>query len=483
MVTSICAADLLAHVLEVLVNADASHTNAQTSLLADIVQHSFGLLLNFLSADQSVVLWQQLCGAVSKPDLSVTATMQLLELIQPLINHKDGRYIAELSLLVPTVLKLIDRHMAVAAEPLQQLSTLVSSLLQAPQTQLSQLDASRLLQQQLKVNKVSSVVYKDFILQMLDYKQFELLVLPHVVAHYEEYLDSSTLELLARIVQHKRPLSVDANSLSSWQAYPIQLKHTRTMESVEKHLQHIDVNEESHLLLILLLPHLRGFNKQSLESSLQNSIRDQLAHISIDCSLMLLLLQIHTLLKYTLPQELSMRVQKTLLPTVGSDLRALACLQLILSKSNKVGLNDSAIVAILETVSKLLSQPTSQFRRMAAHCLKLLGVLQSKHNPYEYFSAACSIEPTVHNYRDLLLQLQQLEPASAQFKQYAQLPHFKEHAVSLLLGLLYNNFKFVWAPVQQLLAEYVKVMTTDEFWSIFNAKLLQTIEYIDYKKR
>ncbi|KAL7735710.1 hypothetical protein ACLKA6_019967 [Drosophila palustris] len=478
----ICAADLLAHVLEVLVNADASHTNAQTSLLADIVQHSFGLLLNFMAADQSVVLWQQLCGAVSKPNLSVTATMQLLELILPLINHKDGRYIAELSLLVPTVLKLLDRHMAVAAEPLQQLSTLVSSLLQARQTQLSQLDASRLLQQQLKVNKVSRVVYEGFILQMLDYKQFELLVLPHVVAHYEEHLDTSTLELLARIVQHKRPLSVDAHSLSSWQAYPMQLKQAKTMETVQQQLQHIDVNEESQLLLLLLLPHLRGFSKQPLESSLQSSIGDQLAGTSPDCSLLLLLLQTHTLLNFKLPQELSTKLQQTLLSTVDSDLRALACLQLILLKTNRSELNESAMEAILETVPKLLSQPASQCRRMTAHCLELLGALRGKNNPYEYFAAACSIEPTVHNYRELLLQLQQLEPASAHFKQYAQLPHFKEHAVSLLLGLLYNNFKFVWVPVQQLLAEYVKVMTTDEFWSIFRAKLLQTIEYIDYTK-
>lgn len=478
----ICAADLLAHVLQVLVNADAGHTNAQTSLLADIMHHSFELLLNFVVVDQSIVLWQQLCGAISKPDLSVTATMQLLELILLLITHKDGRYISELSLLVPTVLQLLDRHMAVAAEPLQQLSTLVSSLLQARQIQLSQLDVSRLLQQQLKVNKVSRIVYENFVIQMLDYKQFELLVLPHVLAHYEDHLDTSSLELLVRIVQHKRPLSVDANSLSNWQAYPMQLKQAKTVEQVEQQLQHIDVNEESQLLLLLLLPHLRGFNKQPFESSLQCAIQGQISNILPDCSLLLLLLQTHTLLKFKLPQELSTQLQQTLLPAVGRDLRALACFQLILLETNKVMLEDSALEPILESVSRLLSLPSSQCRRMAAHCLELLGALRGKHNPYGYFTAACSIEPTVHNYRELLLHLQQLEPASAQFKQYAKLTHFKEHTVSLLLGLLYNNFKFVWAPVQKLLAEYVKVMATNDFWSLFKEKLLHTIEYIDYNK-
>ncbi|EDW61256.1 small subunit processome component 20 homolog [Drosophila virilis] len=475
-----CAAHLLAHVLELLSNADASHTSAQTALLADIVQHCFGLLLNFLRADQSVVLWQQLCGAISKADLSTTATVQLLELILPLVTHKDGRYIAELSLLVPTILKLLDRHMTVDAEPLQQLSTLVSSLLKARHAQLDQLDASRLLQNQLKVSQVSRDVYSDFILQMMDYKLFELMVLPHVVAHFEEHKDTAALELLARIVQHKRPLLVDATSLSNWQAYPMELKQKTTHEHLEQQIQRIDVTEERQLLLLILLPHLRGFNKQPLESSLQCAIQDQLAANASDRTVLLLLLQTHFLLKFKLPKELRTQLQETLLPLVGNDLRALACLQLILHSMAKGELTPNATEATLNAVSKLLSEPVAQCRRIAAHCLEMLGGDQCKINPYGYFAAACCIEPTVHNYRELLLQLQQLEPAAAQFKRFAKLPHYKEHAVSLLLGLLYNNFKFVWAPVQQLLAEYVKVMTTEEFWVLFKTKLLQTIECIEY---
>ncbi|EDW01413.1 GH20469 [Drosophila grimshawi] len=470
-----CAGDLLAHVLQLLGNVDGKHTEAQTTLLADIVQHCFGLLLNFVNADQSVVLWQQLCVAVSKEDLSVTATVQLLDLILPLIAHKDGKYIAELSLLVPTILKLLDRHLA---EPLQQLSTLVSSLLQARLTQLSQLDASCLLQKQLQVSQVSRTVYAGFVLQMLDYKLFELLVLPHVVAHYEEHQDAAALELLARIVQHKRPLLVDATSLANWQPYPMQLKQTETFERLQQQIQRIDVKEEQQLLLIVLLPHLRGFNKQPLEESLNLAIQQQLDE-QADCQLLLLLLQTHSLLKFKLPKKLSAQLQQTLLPLVDNDLRALACLQLILLKASKSELTED----ILNAVSKQLSQPDRQCRRIAAHCLELLGSSSKQQpNPYGYFAAACGIVPTVHNYRELLLQLQQLEPTAAQFKQYAQLPHFKEHAVSLLLGLLYNNFKFVWAPVQQLLAEYVKVMTTDEFWPLFHQKLSLTVACISSKE-
>lgn len=469
-----CAGELLKHVLQVLVNVDAKLTNAQTVLLSDIVQHSFGLLLNFISADQSGVLWRQLCDAISTNDIGVTAIVQVLELFLLLTNHKEGRYIAELSLVVPTVIKLLDRHMVVGAEQLQYLSTLVSSLLLARHTQISQLDASLLLQKVLQVNQVSRHVYEEFILQMLDYKQFELLLLPHVVAYYEEHLDTCALELLTRIVLHKRPLSVDALSLSSWLAYPIYLKQTKSLEHVQNTLQRIVVSEESQLMLCVLLPHLRGVNKQPLEDSLQSAIRTQLG--AANSTVLLLLLQTHALLKFDFPKELSTQLLQSLLPVVDGDLRGLACLQLILLKTKR----NEASLDILLVVSKLLSHPVSQYRRIAAHCLELVGAALGRQNPYVYFSAACAIEPTVHNYRELLLQLQQLEPAAAQFKQYAQFAHFKENAVHLLLGLLYNNFKFIWAPVQQLLAEYVKNMTVDDFWNLFKAKLSQTNEYIDY---
>lgn len=473
-----CAGELLKHVLQVLVNVDAKLTNAQTVLLSDILQHCFGLLLNFISADQSGVLWKQLCDAVSIDDIRVNAIVQVLELFLLLTNHKEGRYIAELSLVVPTVIKLLDRHMVVGAEQLQYLSTLVSSLLLARHTQISQLDASLLLQKVLQVNKVSRHVYEEFILQMLDYKQFELLVLPHVVAYYEEHLDTTALELLTRIVLHKRPLSVDTLSLSSWEAYPIYLKQTKSLEHVQNKLDRIVVSEESQLLLCVLLPHLRGVDKQPLENSLQCAIKTQLG--ASNSTVLLLLLQTHALLKFDFPKELSTQLLQSLLPVVDSDLRGLACLQLVLLKTKRKELTSETTSDILLVVSKLLSHPVSQYRRIAAHCLELVGAALGKQNPYTYFSAACAIEPTVHNYRELLLQLQQLEPAAAQFKQFAQLPHFKENAVNLLLGLLYNNFKFIWAPVQQLLAEYVKSMTVDDFWKLFKAKLSQTNEYIDY---
>lgn len=473
-----CAAQLLTNVLEVLVNVDSKLTNAQTVLLSDIVKHCFGLLLNFINVDQSGVLWKQLCDVISIKDIDVTATVQLLELLLQITNHKEGRYIAELSLLVPTVMKLLDRHMVVGAEQLQYLSTLVSRLLQARHTQISQLDASLLLQKLLQVNKLSRVVYEEFILQMLDYKQFELLLLPHVVAYYEDHLDTNALELLTRIVLHKCPLSVDALSISSWQAYPIYLKQTKSLEYVKQKLNRINVSEEPQLLLCLLLPHLRGFNKQPLESSLQCAIQNHLG--ASNSKVLLLLLQTHALLNIDFPRKLCKQLVHSLLPTVENDLRGLACLQLTLLKMKKDELTSEASAEILLVLSKLLSHPVSQYRRIAAHCLELLGAVHGKQNPYVYFSAACSIEPTVHNYRDLLLQLQQLEPAAAQFNQYSQLPHFKETAVNLLLGLLYYNFKFIWAPVQQLLAEYVKTMTVDAFWNLFKAKLIQTNEFIDY---
>ncbi|EDW56779.1 GM15917 [Drosophila sechellia] len=466
------AAEIFSLVLEVLVNKDSAHTKDQTELLGDIVEYSLGLLLNFLRSDQSNILWQKLCSAASSENVD---EQRVIGLMLPLVTHKNGRYVSELPLVVGTLLKLLGREL----DPLQPLTTLVTSLLKAQHTQLTQLDASRLLQKLLSISRKEVTVYEDAILQLLDYSQFEILVLPNVIGYFEEQRQLSALELLARIVQHKRPLQVDGNSLAQWVAYPLQLKQNNTIKFVEQELLHLDLTKEEHLLLIILVPHLRGFNKQDVEQGLQSVIEKLISDNENDFTQLLLLLQTHALLKFNLPKSLLSALNGYLIPELGKDIRALACLQVVLLQGpkNKLPTSDELLFAI----GGLLSQPVSLYRRIAAHCLDVLNS-SSKPNPYSHFYAAACIEPTVHNYRELLLQLQQLEPASAQFKQFSQLPHFKEHAVSLLLGLLYNNFKFVWAPVQQLLAAYVKTMTVDEFWTLFKAKLVDTVACIDYKK-
>nr|XP_016929874.1 small subunit processome component 20 homolog [Drosophila suzukii] len=466
------AAEIFAHVLEVLANKASAHTKTQTELLGDIVEYSLGLLLNFLRSDQSNVLWMSLCSAASSDGADV---QRLIDLMLPLVTHKDGRYVTELPLVVATLLKLLDQKV----DPLQPLTTLVTSLLKAQHTQLTQLDASRLLQKLLSISRTQESVYEDAILQLLDYPQFEILVLPNVIGYYEEQRQERALELLARIVQHKRPLQVDGNSLAQWVAYPIQLKQKETIKIVEQELLKLDVSKENHLLLVILAPHLRGFSKQPLEQKLQSVLEKFVKSNEKDFTLLLLLLQTHALLKFNLPKHLRSNLNSYLIPELEKDLRALACLQLVLLETPKKEL--SASEELLSGIASLLGNPVSQYRRIAAHCLDVINST-SKHNPYSHFYAAACIELTVHNYRELLLQLQQLEPSSAQFKQFSQLPHFKEHAVSLLLGLLYNNFKFVWAPVQQLLAAYAKAMTADEFWNLFKDKLVENVACIDYKR-
>ncbi|ALC42798.1 CG4554 [Drosophila busckii] len=479
------AAVHLAHLFEVVSNVDSSWTFAQTSLLVEILKNCLRLLLNFLRPDQSSIIWQQLCAALSTESLNDSAINNLLNLMLLLIDHKEGLFVAEMPLLVRTLLKLLDKYVVSGKSPLQQLSVVVSSLLNARQAQLTHLNASCLLKKQLNIVEVSLPVYEEFVLQLLDYRQFELMVLPHIVSYYEEHQDTNGLEILARIIQKKRPLYVDATSLTSWEPYPIQLKNGKTLETVEQQLKHINLTEEKQLLLLLLLPHFRGINKQSVESSLQLAIKNHLMELnstpSPDCTLLLLLLQTHYVLKFKLESELRAEMQQQLLPLIGNDLHTLACLQISFLQASKDELSTKTMDLTLNTLSWFLGQPQSQGRRIAAHCLELIFAGAGKCNPYSHFTAACSVEPSVHNYRELLLQLQKLEPAGVQFKQFNKLPYYKEHVVNLLLGLLYNNFKFVWAPIQQLLAEYSKCMTPDKFWKIFMLKLHHVVGYINYK--
>ncbi|XP_068147999.1 small subunit processome component 20 homolog [Drosophila tropicalis] len=466
------AGDLVAQILDVLVNKEATYTSDQTDLLAEILEHSLALILPYVKTDQMSILWQKLCLAIG-PD----EDKYIVNLMLPLVSYKDGRYISELTLIVSTLLKQLDQSKQVQ----QSLTSLITHLLTASHAQLTQLDASRLLSKLLATSEKSFSIYESSILELLNYPQFELLVLPHVIAHYEASKgDLASLELLGRIILHKRPLQLDATSLSQWQIYPLQLKQKSTMDKLAKDLAKIDLTTEEHLLLLLLVPHFRGFSKDFLEKSIQKAIEDHLTTLSKDHLVLLLLLQTYFLLKYKLPTKLGINLHQSLLPSLSNDLWALACLELLLIELPKKDLAQSKETKA--ALAPLLTHSQVQYRRMSSHCLQLLGSLEnSKTNPYTYFHAANCVQPTVHNYRELLLQLQQLEPSSLHFKDYSQLPHFKEHTISLLLGLLYNNFKFIWAPVQQLLAAYVKEMGIEDFWLIFKDKLETTVAIIHHK--
>ncbi|XP_036332931.1 small subunit processome component 20 homolog isoform X1 [Rhagoletis pomonella] len=499
------AGDFLQFIFECLVDEQRTKGIDKLQLLCEIVQQSVQELLNFILPQNMSLYWNKLCDVAQNTMLAGVGACGRLAHILPLFimaaQHKNGRHLCELDVVVPTILKMLDYCMqshsrAYAAETLKLLMQLVSKVLLANNVHLTQLDTSRLMKKALSVQQRD--IYAQFVLLIAAHAQFELLVLPSVVANFEQHFDEAAFELMARVVLLKRPLAGNAFTLESWQPYMLHIKQQQTLEKIKQKFTEIDLSGDTlngkenclleQILLLILLPHVVALEKEPLEVKLNTAMGQILEDFSIQdnlsCQLTIfsLLLETHIHLKFKSTPEFLQRAVQVLLPHATSNLQALGALDQLLTVTAKLPSED--VLHISELLTPLLSSHSHDVRLLTAHCLQTLHRQTKNAHPYKIFYQAECIEPNVHNYREQLLYLQQLEPAGelyrAMDKEESLRDVYKQHILRFLLGMLYHNFKFVWEPVQKLIESYALLMSLADFWNIYKQQLQLTAERIDY---
>ncbi|XP_011180810.2 small subunit processome component 20 homolog [Zeugodacus cucurbitae] len=499
------AGDFLQFIFECLVDEQRAKSKDKLQLLCEIVQQAVQELLNFLLPQNMPLYWNKLCIVTQNTMLAGVGASERLVYILPLFTlaaeHRNGKHLCELDVVVPTILKTLDYCGQEPAkgkveDALHLLVELVSKVLLANNVHLTQLDTSRLMKKALSVRQRD--IYAQFVLLVGAHAQFELLVLPSVVANFEEHFDEPAFELLARVVLHKRSLAGNAFELESWQPYILHIKQQNTLEKLKQKIKTLqftknELLEESNvlreqILLLILAPHIAGLEKAPLEAKL-NTILTQILdslhegnNLAQKLALYSLVLETHIHLKFECATDFVQRAIEALLPHATTNLQALGALDQLLSAAPKFA--DAEIQRIAELLVPLLSSHAHDVRLLAAHCLQTLHTQTKQAHPYKILYAAECIEPNVHNYREQLLQLQQLETAGELYraidKQESQRDIYKRHILRFLLGMLYHNFKFVWEPVQKLIESYAQVMSVADFWTIYHQLLQQTAESIDY---
>uniref|UniRef100_W8AID2 Small subunit processome component 20 n=1 Tax=Ceratitis capitata TaxID=7213 RepID=W8AID2_CERCA len=499
------AGDFLQFIFESLVDEQRAKHIDKLQLLCEIVQQSVRELLNFLLPQSMPLFWNKLCNVTQSTMIAGVGASDRLIYILPLFiiaaEHRNGRHLCELDIVVPTILKMFDycrqeSTKTKATDALQLLVQLVSKVLLANNVNLTQLDTSRLMKKALSVQQRD--IYAQFVLLINAHAQFELLVLPSVVANFEQNLDEAAFELLARIVLKKRPLNGNAFALKSWQPYTLHVKHQQTLGKLQQQLKEINLtadklNTESkellkQTLLLVLVPHIGGIEKQPLEAQLNSIMTEILNNLNAEMNLkrhltaFSLLLETHIHLKFKCSPEFLQLAVQALLPHATSNLQALGALDQILTATLKFSNGD--IQQISDLLVPLLSSHVHDVRLLAAHSLQTLHQDVKYAHPYKIFYAAECIEPNVHNYREQLLQLQQLETSGELYraidKQETHRDIFKQHILRFLLGMLYHNFKFIWEPVLKLIESYAQVMSVADFWCIYEEQLQHTAERINY---
>ncbi|XP_018794678.1 PREDICTED: small subunit processome component 20 homolog [Bactrocera latifrons] len=499
------ASDFLQFIFECLVDEQRAKSQDKLQLLCEIVKQSVQELLNFLSPQSMPLYWNKLCNVTQNMMLAGVGAAERLVYILPLYilaaEHRNGKHLCELDVVVPTIIKMLDycgqeKAKGKAEAALRLLVELVSKVLLANNAHLTQLDTSRLMKKALSVQQRD--IYAQFVLLVGAHTQFELLVLPSVVANFEDKFDEPACELLARVVLHKRSLAGHAFALESWQPYILHIKQQNTLENLKEKIKTLAFNENvleeesnvlrEQVLLLILVPHIAGLEKEALEPKLNtilNHILDSLNannNLAQKLTLYSLVLETHINLKFKCVPSFVQRSIETLLPHATTNLQALGALDQLLSATPKFTEED--IQRISELLVPLLSSHAHDVRLLAAHCLQTLHRQTKLAHPYKIFYAAECIVPNVHNYREQLLQLQQLETAGELYraidKQEPQRDIYKRHILRFLLGMLYHNFKFVWEPVLKLIESYAQAMSVADFWAIYHQLLQQTADSIDY---
>ncbi|XP_037815969.1 small subunit processome component 20 homolog [Lucilia sericata] len=477
------AGDFLQFIFESLVE-DKKIKPKQSQLLNDIVEYCISQVLKFIQPQQMSLFWLKLCE-VSKNCLNPAKLQNLCRIFLQVVEYKECRFLAEMDVIVPCLLHLVDvtgKHITECFEALRTCTQVISCILLSGSSLVTQLDTSRLLKKSLSIKERE--IYAAFVKQMTLHVQFEIFILPSLVQHFEEFYDKPAFELLAEVLLKRQPLQFNALSAQKWQPLDIKVKSAETLKKLEQNLKKFKVNDqqmEEQLLMLLIAPHLKGLQQELLKKPLNSLIQTLLKELENNAAenqlnLLCLIITIYLQLKFALnPQTVN-----TLTPVLIQNCNNLRCLGVL----NLLIFNYPQLFKELPelrlTLAQFLAHHDHEKRLLAAHTLSLIFKAQEQQTPYHIFYQAELIEPTVHNYREQVLLVQKLETQAELFKQFKE-DFYKEDCVRFLLGLLYHNFKYVWEPVLKLLEDYAKQLDVSKFWLIYQEKLQTTQDNIDYQ--
>lgn len=521
-----CADSYLRVYIELLWKLNVEKSN----ILFDILSHMLNVLFQYIAPANIQMLWDAFYHGFAQfkhSDNNATnnsaAFEKLLTLMGQTIETKDGRFVTNPTQLVSELTKVIDTS-EMNDECLQCIGNLVTALLLAKNLVLTQLDASRITKKVLAIP--STNVFEAFVWNCVKYPQFEVLILPEFLRYAEsEHFGMSCLELMAKIVLHKAPLSGDGFTIENRKTYPIRLRTGKCMEkitatlNVSDNIENLFKNPYEFLLALIIYPHIIGIEVAPILEKIGEHINaclnvlqptngsepsatevdDSNTRIQNQRIIFMLSILIETQIRLREIQETAtkertnnvtvglMKMVEILLPFCSCEyfryIHALRVLDLIVtfeSQQPKTARSPEFTIDLFKTIhSELADNLSSQYqivRRITAHLLNRFSEVLSSNGTeitiYGVFFDIESIDANIQTYREQLLFLQRIEP-NAKFIAALSNVHepMKFDPLKFLLGLLHVNFKLLWKPITELIAAYFGELNMEDFWSLYKMKI------------
>lgn len=509
--------------LDVWLDALGKPERHDNDLLYEILVEFLNNLLQTISPANMQQYWD-VCFSVLEKFISQTevvfetAIHKLLLLIGQTLEARDGKFLTTPTQLVTAMMKVIDTPQ-ISEKCLYCTSQIVAVLLMSKNLIITQLDASRISKKVLSVP--SAKIFEAFVWNCVNYSQFEILVLPEFLRYFDgKQCSSNALELLAKILITKSPLSRDGINLPNRKQYHIRLRSAQSLKKIESIiLEAVSkegelIQEQKDLLLaIIIYPHIIGTDSSAVQTKLTTFIEycleslsppaeDENSDAESTCNFNRKIIYFLSLLieaqiqladeeaASTVNKVSLKKITKKLLPFCAvkdySYIQALRLLDLVITFESSKGtstknsqFNIELFTMIHGKLSNNLSSQYHEVRLLTAHLfdqfsveLKLNG---TEYSIYNLFYKVECVEPTVHTYREQLMYLQKLEatPKLLNFLETTYGPS-KDDPLKFLLGCLYVNFSLLWKPVMELIQTYATEMSVAAFWPIYKSKMDET---------
>lgn len=508
--------------LRVYFDAFSKIKATQLDLLYDVLSETVTSLMKQISPMHMHTFWNACYQSLelfiqNKTETKNQAINQLLLLMGMALETRDGKFLTNPSGFVTVLLKVIEAP-HINEKNLQCISEVVAVLLLSKNLNLTQLDASRISKRVLTLPYPN--IFESFVLNCVNYVHFEMLLLPEFLRYLDsEHFSVNALELLAKIISIKAPLVCDGFTLPEKKTYPFRMHSEKCLRKIQKKITSAPENElfleepREVLLSTIVYPHIKGVEPTDVmnkinkltgvcldalksnnpEVELENSV-NRIKNQQIIFTLSILVESQIQLIRNAdgkrshIKNEISLRklVEKLLAFCRCENYRyihALRLLDLIITfeKNQTKGetsaeFNTNLFYDIHKMLSNNLSSRYHIVRRTTAHLFDqfadVVKTADADQSIYSVFFAVESIEPTIHSYREQLLLLQKIEPTS---RFLSSLPsQIKYDPLKYLLGSLYVNFKLLWKPVMELIAEYFNELDIEEFWALYKAKIDET---------
>lgn len=503
----------------------------QSKVLFEILSGMIMILVQHIAPANVQIFWNACYHALAQYK-SVTnskgaAFKYMLLLMGQALEIRDGKFLTNPNQFVTEVIKVID-SCENNEDCLRCTSDLVTVLLLSHNVILTQLDASRITKKVLVIP--STEIFESFVWNCVKYSQFEVLILPEFL----RYLDSnhfglSSLELMAKIILYKSPLSGDGISIDTRKIYPIRLRSEKCLQKIKSILSKVGKNQEyfndprEFLLALVVYPHIVGADAtkvlaivndqidvclnalkphdgEILNESDNILIQTQNKRVLYILSI-LLETQIHlreSLAKPTKSSEyLKIIVEKLIQFATCENYRyiqALRSLDLIVSyeatrpkDQRSSEFNIDLFKSIHEKLSNNLLSRYHYVRRITTHLLhQFSDELRSKDQEiaiYGIFFDIESIESNIHTYREQLLLFQRIEPNAKLLSSLAKVNEsLKFDPLKYLLGFLHINFNLLWKPITELISAYFSDLDIETFWTLFKTQIDDTTTLLRNKQ-